>query len=100
MLSGCDVAVDVPSYPLVQFPDPQRDFGLGSPMECSTPDVPSSPDQSSAAVPASLSAQLLQSPVRGPMQSTGGMEDECDMWDDLDELGIHVDNIQRAEEQR
>jgi len=93
-----DAATDTHSYPLVQFPEPPRDFGLGSPMECCTPEA-RSPQMNPCQSPQTLAGQLLRSPLHRP---SGGIDTQDDMWDELDELPEqqHCSNSERAEEQR
>jgi len=102
-----DAATDTHSYPLVQFPEPPRDFGLGSPMECCTPEA-RSPQMNPSQFPQALAGQLLCSPLHRPSGVAKyptfvvGDDKQDDMWDELEELPEQqrCSNSDRAEEQR
>ena len=90
--------MDPHDYPMVQFPEPPRDFGLGSPMECCTPEA-RSPQMNAAQLPRALAGQLARSPLARPV---GGNDEQDDVWDDLDEWQEQQQSShsERAEEQR
>lgn len=93
--------------PEVHFPTPPRNFGLGSPMQCCSPEAPSSPCKQPKAAPAAVLASLAASPLRMPHLSSlfpgSSARDQDavdDLFDDLDELEEESVIKMRVEEQR